>query len=221
MGRNDLDSSSGGNTGQSQITQDMMREVVMTAPPILPIFRSQLQGELLSSILLSESLEFTLTELAETWSAAVSTVQREIDRLELAGLVKSRRVGRSRVVSAATLSASYQPLRELVLRSFGPAHAVRQAFAAVRGIEELFIFGSWAARMAGEVGTPPGDIDVLVIGNPDRDSVYSAALAAEKLLRQPVNTTIRTPIVWNLQTDGFVKQVRASPLVSIPHGDQP
>jgi predicted nucleotidyltransferase len=221
MGRNDLDSSSGGNTGQSQITQDMMREVVMTAPPILPIFRSQLQGELLSSILLSESLEFTLTELAETWSAAVSTVQREIDRLELAGLVKSRRVGRSRVVSAATLSASYQPLRELVLRSFGPAHAVRQAFATVRGIEELFIFGSWAARMAGEVGTPPGDIDVLVIGNPDRDSVYSAALAAEKLLRQPVNTTIRTPIVWNLQTDGFVKQVRASPLVSIPHGDQP
>jgi predicted nucleotidyltransferase/DNA-binding transcriptional regulator YhcF (GntR family) len=199
----------------------MMREVVMTAPPILPIFRSQLQGELLSSILLSESQEFTLTELAETWSAAVSTVQREIDRLELAGLVKSRRVGRSRVVSAATLSASYQPLRELVLRSFGPAHAVRQAFATVRGIEELFIFGSWAARMAGEVGTPPGDIDVLVIGNPDRDSVYGAALAAEKLLRQPVNTTIRTAMVWNLQTDGFVKHVRASPLVSIPHGDQP
>lgn len=198
-----------------------MREVVMTAPPILPIFRSQLQGELLSSVLLSESQEFTLTELAETWSAAVSTVQREIDRLELAGLVKSRRVGRSRVVSAATLSASYQPLRELVLRSFGPAHAVGQAFATVRSIEELFIFGSWAARMAGEVGTPPGDIDVLVIGNPDRDSVYSAALAAEKLLRQPVNTTIRTAMVWNLQTDGFVKQLRASPLVSIPHGGQP
>ena len=66
-----------------------MREVVMTAPPILPIFRSQLQGDWLSSVLLSESQEFTLTELAETWSAAVSTVQREIDRLELAGFLIS------------------------------------------------------------------------------------------------------------------------------------
>jgi predicted nucleotidyltransferase len=187
----------------------------MSAPPILPIFRSQLQGELLSSILLSETDEFTLTELAETWGAAISTVQREIDRLELAGLVLTRRVGRSRVVSAATGSPSYEPLRELVLRSFGPAHVVRETFAGVVGIEELLIFGSWAARMEGGAGAPPADIDVLVIGNPDRDDVYNAALAAEKLLRRPVNTTIRTAGAWNSQADGFLKNVRASPLVSI------
>lgn len=189
----------------------------MTAPPILPIFRSQLQGEVLSSILLSETDEFTLTELAETWGAAISTVQREIDRLEIAGLVKTRRVGRSRVVSAGTTSPSYEPLRELVLRSFGPAHAVEQAFAEVDGIDELFIFGSWAARMAGDVGAAPADIDVMVIGDPDRDDVYNAALAAEKLLRRPVNTTIRTTSAWISQTDGFLKHVRASPLVSINH----
>ena len=206
---------------KSHITQDMMREVVMTAPSILPIFRSQLQGEILSSILLSENDEFTLTELAATWSASVSTVQREIDRLELAGLVKSRRVGRSRVVSAATGSPSYEPLRELVLRSFGPAHTVEMAFSEVSGIEELFIFGSWAARMAGEGGAPPNDIDVLIIGSPDRDDVYSAALASEKLLRRPVNTTIRELSLWNSATDGFVKTIRASPLVSIPHSKQP
>jgi predicted nucleotidyltransferase len=36
------------------------------------------------------------------------------------------------------------------------------------GIEAAAIFGSWAARAAGEAGPSPVDVDLLVIGRPDR-----------------------------------------------------
>jgi predicted nucleotidyltransferase len=62
----------------------------------------------------------------------------------------------------------------------------------VAGIKDAYIYGSWAARHAGEPGERPvGDIDLLVLGNPDRDDVYAAASAAELRLGRDVQVTIR------------------------------
>ena len=36
---------------------------------------------------------------------------------------------------------------------------------AIRGIGEAYLFGSWARRYVGERGAPPGNIDVVIIGN--------------------------------------------------------
>ncbi len=47
-------------------------------------------------------------------------------------------------------------------------------------IEQLMIYGSWAARCEGEAGPSPNDIDLLVIGRPDRDEVHEAALRAQQ-----------------------------------------
>jgi hypothetical protein len=55
-----------------------------------------------------------------------------------------------------------------------------------------YLDGSWAARFAGETGRRPvGDIDLLVLGNPDRDEVYAAVSAVEPRLGRPVEVTIR------------------------------
>lgn len=70
---------------------------------------------------------------------------------------------------------------------------VLEELGNLSGIEHLYLFGSWAARYQGETGRAPNDIDVLVIGAPDRDQVYEAGERAEKRLRVPVQVTIRTP----------------------------
>src|SRR5947208_2770446 len=104
----------------SRIAQGILRDVRTAAPPLLPIFRSQLQGELLAAVLLSPDEEQSLTHLAERLGASLATVQREAHRLEQAGILRSRRVGNTRLVSAETTSPVFAPLAELVLRSFGP-----------------------------------------------------------------------------------------------------
>jgi predicted nucleotidyltransferase len=62
----------------------------------------------------------------------------------------------------------------------------------VTGITDAYIYGSWAARHAGQPGhRPVADIDVLVLGKPDRDRLYDALGTAEKRLGRPVQATIR------------------------------
>jgi predicted nucleotidyltransferase len=100
--------------------------------------------------------------------------------------------------------------------SFGPPQVIREEFATIDRAEQLFIFGSWAARYAGEQGPAPRDVDVLIIGTPDRDEVYEAARRAQERLGREINTTVREAGQWHGAQDGFARQLRSSPLVEIP-----
>src|SRR5262252_6094986 len=120
-------------------------------PPLLPLLRSRLQAEVLTLVLLNPEREWTLTELAWRAGSAVASVQREVVRAEQAGVMTSRRVGKTRLVKAAR-SPLTAPLTDLLLRSFGPRQVLAEEFSGVPGIERAYLFGSWAARYAGQEG---------------------------------------------------------------------
>lgn len=183
-------------------------------PPLLPLLRSRLQAETLTIVLLNPGQEWTLTELASRTGASVSSVQREITRAEQTGVVSSRRLGSARLVKAAD-SPLTVPLTELLLRSFGPRQVLAEELQGVEGVERAYLFGSWAARYTGEGGRPPADLDVLVIGAPDRDDLDDAAQRAEGRLAREVNVTIRSPAWWREGTDGFHADVTRRPLVAV------
>ena len=135
---------------------------------------------MLTLVLLNPQQEWSLTGLATRTGVSVSSVQREIARAEQAGVVGSRRLGNVRLVKAtdSPLTAS---LTELLLRSFGPRQVLAEELEGVEGIEEAYVFGSWAARYAGEAGRSLADLDLLVIGAPDRDELDDAAQRAGRL----------------------------------------
>lgn len=182
---------------------------------MLPLLRSKLQAELLTLVLLSSPREWSLTDLAGRIGTSVSTAQREIQRAELAGVVASRRLGNTRLVQAAE-SPLTAPLTELLLRAFGPAYVLAEQVLPLAGITEAYVFGSWAARYAGEAGRPPVDIDLLVIGEPDRDALEDAVERAEQKLAREVNVTVRTPQWWADGDDAFHRDVSAKPKVALP-----
>jgi predicted nucleotidyltransferase len=192
----------------------MLRDMQAQAPLLLPLLRSRLQAELLTLVLLSPGREWSLTELAQRVGASVATAQREVARAEQTGVLSSRRLGNTRLVTAAQ-SPLTQPLTELLLRSFGPAQVVAEELAGLAGIEEVYLFGSWAARYAGEPGPAPADIDVLVIGAPDSDDLYEAAERAQARLAREVNTTIRSSTWWRDGDDGFHTEVTSRPRVPV------
>ncbi len=71
-----------------------------SAPPLLPILRSQQQGEILALLLGDPELELSLTEIATRLGVPHPSVYREIQRAEQAGLVTSRKIGNTRLVRA-------------------------------------------------------------------------------------------------------------------------
>ena len=184
------------------------------APPLLPLLRSRLQAELLAVVLLTPGREWSLTELADRAGSSLSSAQREMARAEQAGVVSSRRLGSTRLVTAAD-SPLTGPLTELLLRSFGPRQVVAEELSGMARIESAYLFGSWAARYAGQLGRAPADIDLLVIGDPDRDELDEAAQRAGARLAREVNVTIRSPRWWREGEDGFHVEVTGRPLVPV------
>jgi DNA-binding transcriptional ArsR family regulator len=157
----------------------------------------------------------SISELSAATGIPQATVSREVARLEEAGLVRSIRRGRLRLVQADDHLAYYPELRALLLKTIGPAAVLRRSLADVTGIDSAFVFGSWAGRYHGERGPAPNDIDLLVIGNPDLDALYAACREAERELRLDVNPVVRSASDWRKGQAGFLADVRAGPLVPI------
>lgn len=185
-------------------------------PSLLPIFRSRQQAELLADVLGDPTREESITDLARRLGMPVPSAQREIERAEKAGLIRSRRVGKTRLVRANDASPYYEALAELLVRSFGVPRVLADALAEVDGVESAYVFGSWAARWSGEEGVRPvGDIDLLVIGDPDRDVLYVTAADAGRRLGRDVQVTIRESGWLESGSDAFHDTVTSRPLVPL------
>jgi len=186
---------------------------------LLPILRSRGQAEILCAVLANPNREWTLGELAKVSGQSLPTVQREVERAELAALVESRRMGRQRLVKAEPSQIAIM-LANLLLWSYGPKFVIAEEFAGIKGIDRLFIFGSWAARYHGVDGYPPQDLDVLVIGDANLSDVFRAAHAASNKLQLEVNPKLFSHTWWENKTgSGFRMEIERRPIVEIEVGD--
>ncbi len=189
------------------------------APPLLPLFRSRSLVLLLAHLLLreAESLE-SVSQLAVKLELASSTVQRDVELLEHAGVVRSMRAGKTRIVSVDSDYPALGEMRALFEKVYGPPQILSELLAGVRGLSEAFIFGSWAARYLGEEGPAPGDIDLLVIGEDEKldvNRVYEATRIASERLGREVNVSIVNENEWRNDHTGFLDTIRERPLLSL------
>jgi DNA-binding transcriptional ArsR family regulator len=194
-----------------------MFQIMKQAPPVLlPILRSGLQGEMLAWLFLHPEQEFSLTELARRFGVSRATVMREADRFAAAGLVADRRQGNLRFIRARTDNIVAGPLAELLAVTYGPTAVLGELFASVPGVDEAYVYGSWAARYRGQGGDVPHDVDVLVVGDADDDDLYDAARAAERRLGREVSVRRVSARAWRESaSDPFLASVRSRPLVRL------
>lgn len=192
-----------------------LRIVKSSAPELLPLFRSDEQARLLVEVYLRSAEGSSLAALARATGISPGGVHKEIERLEKAGIVTSERVGRSRIVRPNSASPFHGDLRSLLMKAFGPARLLEDSLAGVGGVEEAFIYGSWARAAAGDLEGPPRDIDLMVIGEVDLDLLYDRLLTAEAELGRVVNVTVFTTQEWASDDSGFVRHVREQPVVRL------
>jgi DNA-binding transcriptional ArsR family regulator len=179
---------------------------------LLPVLRSPLLGELLAWLYLHPEQQYSVTELARRFGVSQSTVSREVDRLAEAELVLDERRGNLRLLRANVDNPLARPLGEVLALTYGPAAVLAELLATVNGVDEAYVYGSWAARYAGEAGPPPRDIDVLIVGAADDDDLAEAARAAEHRLGREVNVHRVSTRAWRAGNDPFLASVRARPI---------
>ncbi|HKT05711.1 MAG TPA: winged helix-turn-helix domain-containing protein [Rugosimonospora sp.] len=180
------------------------------------MLRSPVVGELLAWIYLHPDDACSVTELSARLAVSQSTVSREADRLAKADLILEQRRGNLRLLRANLDSPLARPLTELLVISYGPPSVLSDMLATVNGVDEAFIYGSWAARCRGEPGPFPKDVDVLVVGEADEDDLFEAAGRAGRQLGRGVNVHRVSVDVWHRGADSpFLVSVRSRPRVSI------
>lgn len=193
---------------------DNILQYMRSEPPLLaPIFRSEGQARMLASLLIAGD-EMSVTELAERAGVPYPSAHREVDRLLSAGILKERRVGRTRLISSNAQSPLVAPIRAILLVAAGPVPLLSEELGKIDGVQRVFIFGSFAARALGVAGEAPRDIDVMVIGAPDPAAVYDACARVEHSVGRPINATILSPDEW-AESSSFLDDVRENPILPV------
>jgi DNA-binding transcriptional ArsR family regulator len=189
---------------------------VQARSQLLPLLRSPLLGDLLAWLYLHPDEAFSATDLARRLRVSQSTISREADRLAVSGLIHETRRGNLRLLQANLDSPLAPPLSELLVQTYGPAAVLGELLSPVEGVDEAYVYGSWAARYAGEPGPLPRDVDVMVVGEADEDDLFDVARAAERMLGREVNIHRIPADAWHTPgRDPFLTSVHARPLFTI------
>jgi hypothetical protein len=184
---------------------------------LLPLLPSRATGALLALLYLHPDRDYTLTEAGRLIAASPKVMHTEADRLVTAGLVREVRRGRARLLRAETSGPVSRPLTDLLAVTYGPLPVLTDLLSEVAGVDQAFIYGSWAARYLGEPGPVPHDVDVLAVGTAGDDDLYDVARRAERRLAREVNISGISPRHWENPdpADSFMRHIRERPLVKL------
>jgi DNA-binding transcriptional ArsR family regulator len=104
-------------------------EMQQSPPGLLPLFRSETQLAVLGALFTERWQDWQLTALAKHLGLGVSTVSREVARLQHAGIVHVHEQGRNKLVSANWDLPWAEPLAALLDRTIGPLAQLADALS--------------------------------------------------------------------------------------------
>jgi hypothetical protein len=110
-----------------------------------------------------------------------------------------------------------------MLPVFGCSRRLARAFVHLRrelpsleGIDSACIYGPWAARAKGSWRARPGDtLDMVVIGRVDDTALAALGREATEKTGLTVSRTEVSIDDWRSEATGFVRSVKAAPLLEL------
>jgi len=148
--------------------------------------RSELRRQVLTFFFVNRSARVYVRQLAVALGADSTNVSRELARLEREGFLRAEREGRQLYYAVNRDYPYLNPVFTLLRGSVGIEPALKRALENVNGIEQAWIYGSFAKGEA----DAKSDIDVLIAGRPDQAQLAAEIRKAEKALRREINYTV-------------------------------
>ena len=159
---------------------------------------------------------FFVTQIMELAKSGRGSVQRELQRLESAGLLSVQMQGNQKHYQANRQSPLFEELCSIVTKTVGLEEPLRAAVGSLPGTIELaLIYGSVAKRS----DTSASDIDLLIVAEDlTLEDVYAALSSTERLLDRKVNPTLYTSDEFNRRRargNSFLKRVLDGPVITL------
>lgn len=155
---------------------------------------------------------FYLNEVVRLAGVGKGTIKRELEKMQVAGLVTVTRIGNQNHYQANSQCPIYRELLGIVRKTFGVADVLKLALAPLADqIDFAFVYGSIAKGSA----TAKSDIDLMVIADGLAYSDLMAVLSdAEQSLGRTINPTVYEPSEFKRRRqegNAFVTRVMEQP----------
>lgn len=187
---------------------------------ISALFASGSLARLLGVFMLEPQRRFYQRELERHLGVQLRQLQRDLVRLEQAGLVAKTPSGNRRYYQAVEAHPAFADLRRVMVKTVGLADVVRAAIEPLRGaIAAAFIYGSFAA---GD-DTAQSDVDLLVVGTVSRRELSRVLAPVASQLDRELNPVIFSPDELSQRrgdSDHFVTATLAGPRIWIIGDEQ-
>lgn len=159
---------------------------------------------------------YHLSELRRLTELGSASLQRELNRLVDAGLVRSERVGNLRCFQANPQSPVFAELIALTRKTLGTVPLLSEALQPIAArLETAFIYGS----VAKQTDTAQSDIDLMLVGeNLSLNEIMTLLLPLETQLGRKINPNCYTPSEYArrlAEPDSFVNRVLAQPILPL------
>ena len=145
---------------------------------------------ILAAMLVQPGRAWYVSELARRMKVPSSSLQRELQDLTEAGILKSHRQGRMAYYQANADSPLFPDLRGLLLKTAGLVDVLADAMKPLAANVRLaFVYGSIASGSE----QADSDIDLMVVGDVSGIDLALPLRGARELLGREINPTVYNP----------------------------
>jgi predicted nucleotidyltransferase len=166
---------------------------------------------ILAATLVHPERNWYASELARRMGVPSSSLQRELQGLISAGVLKAQRRGRMVFYQANRESPLFPALRDLMLKTAGLVDVLGDALQTLaKKLQVVFVHGSLAA--GGEHND--SDVDLIVVGDVSSTDLADRLRKAREVLDRPINPTVYTPAEFfqkRADKDHFLTRVLDKP----------
>lgn len=152
------------------------------------LFTSNARVKLLAEILLNSDREYHIRELSRITDVSPIYVQKELKNMQSLGLLVCRKKGNMMLYMADKNSTIIDELKRIFLKTESVGTQIFKSLDRKK-IQYALIYGSFAKGTE----STKSDIDLLVIGDVDEDSLLGSISKTEKKIGREINFIHWTP----------------------------
>ncbi|MEO6276969.1 nucleotidyltransferase domain-containing protein [Roseateles sp.] len=177
----------------------------------LDILLSQPAQRLLCKVLLNAGQDFGTVELLSLMGSSRGAGSALLKRCVDGGLLRERKVGNQRRLSANPEFLLYADLRSMLVKTLALADPLARALAPFADrIAEAFVFGSVAEGR----DTSDSDIDLAVVGNVSLFDLSPKLDAVQSELGRPVHVNLYSSAEW-ASDDAVLAAIKQGPRIDL------
>jgi len=180
--------------------------------------KSKIRKKIILSFVYNRGKEFYLSEIAGRARTSAGTAQRELNKLLALDFITFRKRGNLNIYRLNERYALLTEIESIVRKTLGIEVELMRELGKLKGIQFAFLFGSYAKGGF----KSDSDIDLFIIGTPEKDDVFKAVRKVEDLAGREINYHLANEAEFaeKSRKNPFYREILNKPLMLIGKEDE-